>query len=65
MRIKIDRIQFEIALAKQCKNATDLRIKDVSSATITRMRKGEAVTTKTLGKVARALQVPVEDLIEH
>lgn len=37
---------------------------DVSSYTITKMGKGENVTTDTLGKICRVLECNVEDIME-
>jgi len=61
--LKINRRKLEIILAKQCKTATDLR-EYFSPQTITRMRKGYNVSTKTVGKIAKALDVDVMELIE-
>ena len=62
--MKINRRKFEIALAEQCKSAAELR-GTLSPATITRIRKGEEVGTKTVGKIAAALKIPVEQLLEQ
>ncbi len=37
---------------------------DISSYTITKMSKGENVTTDTLGKICRVLKCNVEDIME-
>lgn len=37
---------------------------DISSYTITKMSKGENVTTDTLGKICRVLECNVEDIME-
>ena len=37
---------------------------DVSSYTITKMSKGENVTTDTLGKICKVLECNVEDIME-
>jgi DNA-binding Xre family transcriptional regulator len=61
--LKIDSRKLEIRLAEQCKTATDLR-ESLSPATITRIRQGRDVGTKTVGKLARALGVEVTELLE-
>lgn len=61
--MRIDRQKLDIALAEQRKTATDLR-STLSPATITRIRQGCDVGTKTAGKLAAALNVPVEKLVE-
>ena len=62
MKISIDKLNF--TLAEQCKCASDLRLVSFSPATITRIRQGREVSTKTAGKLAKALNVPLERLIE-
>ena len=37
---------------------------DLSTYTITKMSKGENVTTDTLGKICKALDVKLEDIME-
>ena len=61
--MKIDKAAFELALARNCKTSADYR-NVVSSATLTRIRSGYNVTTKTVGKLAYALGVDPYDLIE-
>ena len=61
--MRIDRYKLDLALAEQCKSATDLR-SSFSPTTITRIRRGCDVGTKTAGRLARALDVPLERLIE-
>ena len=38
---------------------------DVSSYTITKMSKGENVTTDTLGKICKVLECNVEDIMQY
>jgi len=61
--LKIDTRKLDLVLAAQCKNTTDLR-GVLNPATITRIRKGQGVGTKTAGKLAKALNVPIEQLVE-
>jgi len=61
--MKINGKNLDLTLANQCKTATDLR--DVlSPSTITRIRKGHDVGTRTVGKISRALNVTPEYLTE-
>ena len=40
------------------------KLADVSTYTITKMSKGENVTTDTLGKICKVLECNVEDIME-
>jgi hypothetical protein len=60
--MRIDKQKLDMVLAEQCKSATDLR-DCFSPATITRIRRGYEVGTKTAGKLARALDVPLLNLV--
>lgn len=61
----IDKKKLDVLLASRCMSASDMRGK-LSPATITRIRKGgQAVGTKTVGKIARALGVDVTEIIER
>jgi hypothetical protein len=62
--MKINRQRLDFVLAEQCKAVTDLRQENLSAATLTRIRKGLDVSTRTAGKLARVLGVPLERLIE-
>lgn len=61
--MKINRRAFDIALAEKCLTATDLR-KDVSSVSLLKIKKGEDVSTAVVGKIAKALGVAVQNIIE-
>lgn len=63
--MKISVAKMDFVLAEQCKSATDLRKCSFSPATITRIRQGREISTKTAGKLARTLNVPLERLIEE
>ena len=60
--IRIDTRRLEIELARRCMSSRDLR-KFVSQATVKKMQMGETVTLKSIGKIAAALGVDVEQLI--
>lgn len=64
MKVRKDRL--DLALATNCKTASDLR-DEFSSSTIARIR-GHAecnLNPKTVGRLAKALGVPVEYLVEE
>jgi len=63
--MKICKRKLDIALAEQCKNASDLHAEGIPPATLAHIRKGKSTTTKTLGKIAKALNVPVERLLKQ
>lgn len=63
--MKIDNNKFEIQMANSCMSYDDLAKKsNVSSFTISRMQNGIDVKPATVGKIAKALGVRVEELIE-
>ncbi len=61
--MRIDLKKLEIALAKNCMSEADLR-SGTSPQTLLRIRQGMEVRPKTVGKIAKALNVPVTDIIE-
>lgn len=61
--MKVNRRAFDIALAEKCCAATDLR-NVVSSTSLLKIKKGEDVSTVVVGKIAKALGVRVQDIIE-
>lgn len=62
--MRIDVTKLETALARQCKNAKDLN-GVTSLTTIQRIRNGYEVKPKTVGRIARALNVDVADLVKE
>ena len=65
--LKLDRRKLDLILAEKCYNLVDLTKKaGVSSALITKVVSGNyTLTTKTLGKIAKALDVKPQDLIQE
>lgn len=59
-----DKEKLDFALAERRMSASDLR-DTISPATITRIRQGCKVGTKTAGKIAHALDMPLESLLEQ
>ena len=63
--MKIDKRKFEIAIANACMKYSELsKTSGVSQFTITRMQTGAETNPATVGKIAKTLNVEVEDLIE-
>ncbi len=62
--MRIDPKKLELYLAKACMSESDLRT-NTSPQTLLRIRKGMEVKPKTVGKIARALDVDVLDIIEN
>lgn len=63
--MRIDRIKFAIELAKQ--DLTQKRLAElsgVSRATINYIRSGKSCTDEIGNKIAKALDVPIEQLLE-
>lgn len=63
--MKLQKIKLEIAMARACTSARDLRKKGFSPTTISRAIHGEDLTVKTAGKIARALGVDVAEIMEN
>ena len=55
---------WKMLIDKDMKKKDLAKLADVSSYTITKMRKGEYVTTDTLGKICKVLGCNVEDIME-
>ena len=62
--MKLQKDKLEIAMARACKNTSDLCKTGLSSATLVRAVRGEELTAKTVGKIARALGVDVTEIME-
>lgn len=61
--MKIDTAKLNIQLARQCKSLSDLR-DGASPQTLRRIRRGDTVTPRTAGRIAKALGVDVADILE-
>lgn len=64
--MKIDKMKIDIAMANKGYSAKELSEKcGVSQITIARLKRGvQRARPDTLGKIAKALDVPVEKLID-
>ena len=57
--------KLEIALANACMNPYDLcKVAEIRYQTYQRITSGKDAKPATVGKIAKALNVPVENLIE-
>lgn len=61
MRISVSKL--EAAMARRCVNSKDLR-EAASFTTLQRIRNGHEIKTKTAGRIARALNVDVSEILE-
>ena len=55
---------WKILIDKDMKKKDLAKLADVSTYTITKMSKGENVTTDTLGEICKVLECNVEDIME-
>lgn len=64
--MRIDNKKFEIAMAEACLSVNELsKQSGVNIVTLTKLRRGnQELMPKTVGKISKALGVPVEELIE-
>lgn len=61
--MKISYERLEVELARQCKTISDLR-EGASPKTLMKIRMGQEVTPRTVGRIARALAVDVSEILE-
>ncbi|WP_414151020.1 helix-turn-helix domain-containing protein [Acetobacterium carbinolicum] len=63
--MKANKYKLEIAMANRCLNTGDLvNLTKMPRPTVNNVITGRSVRPATIGKIARALEIPVEDLIE-
>lgn len=62
--MKICKYRFDLCLARRCMTASDLRSVGISPQSITRAVNGQELTTRTVGRIARALGVDVSEIME-
>lgn len=65
--MKVAWSKLEIALARSCKSIADLRKSNIHPRTLSKIRSDPTYqpTTKTIGKIAKALNVDVRELLEE
>ena len=63
--MKANRIAMKIAMAKACLNLEELANKaDMPASSVKNVIYGRSVSPRSLGRVCKALGVPVESLLE-
>lgn len=55
---------WKILIDRDMKKKDLAKLADVSTYTITKMSKGENVTTDTLGKICKVLECNIDDIME-
>lgn len=63
--MKADRQKLEVAMARACMNTDDLqKSAEMPRPTVNNVISGKSVRPATLGKIAKALNIDVTELIE-
>ncbi|MDO4170190.1 MAG: helix-turn-helix transcriptional regulator [Lachnospiraceae bacterium] len=62
--MKLDRKKFDIARARACVTQDELEKAGVHKCTLSRAINGKDIKPITLGKIARALNIDVTEIIE-
>lgn len=63
--MKVNRKKLQLAMANACLNSEDLAVKaEMPRPTLNNAITGRSVRPATIGKIAKALDVPVEQIIE-
>lgn len=62
--MKVDLYKVNLIIAEQCKTMSSLR-DVVSPQTLCKVKKGRELRTDTVGRIAKALGVPVTDILEQ
>lgn len=63
--MKVNRKKLQLAMANACLNSEDLAVKaELPRPTLNNAMTGRSVRPATIGKIAKALGVPVEQIIE-
>lgn len=64
--MKISKKKLELAMANACLDSKDLAVvADMPRPTLNNAITGRSIRPSTVGKIAKALNVPVENLIEE
>lgn len=61
--LKVISSKLDLVLARQCKSLTDLR-SDLSPRTLVKIRNGEELRPKTVGRLAQLLNCDPADIVE-
>ncbi len=63
--MKVNRKKLQLAMANACLNSEDLAVKaELPRPTLNNAITGRSVRPATIGKIAKALGVPVEQILE-
>ena len=62
--MKVDDHKLDLILARRCKSLNDLR-SDLSPATLVKVRNGEDLRPKTVGRLAQLLGVDPAELLKE
>ena len=63
--MKVNRKKLQLAMANACLNSEDLEVKaELPRPTLNNAITGRSVRPATIGKIAKALGVPVEQILE-
>lgn len=66
MIVRVDRKKMELIMANACLNTSSLaKLTGMPRMTVYNVISGRGVTTVSMGKVAKALGVSVEDILEE
>lgn len=64
--MKADRNKLEMAMARACMDTSDIRkVSGLPCSTLNNVVVGRSVRPATLGKVAKALKVDVEEIMQE
>jgi lambda repressor-like predicted transcriptional regulator len=63
MRIVVKKLDLE--LARNCKSLRDLRAIGISAQTLTKAHRGEDISPKSIGIIAKALGIDPSEIIEQ
>lgn len=63
--MKLNRNKYELARAKACMSFNDLIKSGISKGTLCRVIRGADARPETIGKIAKALNVEPEEIIQE
>ena len=61
--VKLNKEKFDLAKARTCKGTKELEAAGIPRGTLCTAMSGKNVRPETIGKIARALEVDVTDII--
>lgn len=63
--MRLDVLKFNVLMAERCMTVQELsQLSGISSVTISKLRNGRQGTPKTIGRIVKALEGNVQDLIK-